>query len=374
MRWLLARRAALFLAGLCFSISAVFPLGAIAQSTGSEAVSAVGADLTVGVRHQPPFVIKTETESGNDWDGVGVQLWREVAEDLDISYEWKEIAEGDEVAQLNSEGVDVVVSAIATPEGEQQVDFTQSYYISSLGIAQPRQRKLLNIAGSVLSPRFLKVCLWLSLLLLAVGAIVWFFEHSQNEDMYASSPKKGLWDSFWWAGVTLTTIGYGDKAPVTTGGRIVALLWMLVAIGITSSLTATITSVASQDTTGRLTNPAMLKSMSIGTVENSSAVDVLQQQQIDFQRFSSPQAGMSAVDSGDLDAFVYDAALMRYLNKNEFNHRLAVAASNLQTGHHVFAMAENAPLLESINTEVIAAQTEPDWPSLLERFMPAEES
>lgn len=326
--------------------------------------------MTVGVRRQPPFAIKTETSDGNDWDGVSVQLWREIAEDLGIQYEWQEVAADEEIGRLRRGDVDIVISAIATPEGEQQLDFTQSYYVSSLGVAQPRQRKILDTVGAVLSPRFLKTCLWLSLLLLVVGAVVWSFERGKNDEMYATNPAQGLWDSFWWAGVTLTTIGYGDKAPITIGGRVVAMLWMLVAIGLTSTLTATITSIFSQDATGELSNIADLKSMKVGTIGDSTAAQVLQQQQIDFQSFNSPQAGLQAIDDGDLDAFIYDATLLSYLNKNEFSNRLAVESTSLQTGHHAFAMAEDAPMLEAINAEVIEAQTESDWPSLLDRFIP----
>ncbi|PZO08332.1 MAG: hypothetical protein DCF25_22335 [Leptolyngbya foveolarum] len=267
--------------------------------------------MTVGVRHQPPFAIKTETSDGNDWDGVSVQLWREIAEDLGIQYEWQEVAADEEIGRLRNGDVDIVISAIATPEGERQLDFTQSYYVSSLGVAQPRQRKILDTVGAVLSPRFLKTCLWLSLLLLVVGAVVWSFERNKNDEMYATNPAQGLWDSFWWAGVTLTTIGYGDKAPITIGGRVVAMLWMLVAIGLTSTLTATITSIFSQDATGDLSNVADLKSMKVGTIGDSNAAQVLQQQQIDFQSFNSPQAGLQAIDDGDLDAFIYDATLLR---------------------------------------------------------------
>jgi len=352
------------------SVENLAPVIAQSESAPPPSNQSASTSMTVGVRHQPPFVIKTETSNGNDWDGVGVQLWREIAEDLNIQYEWQEVAADEEIGRLQSGDVDVVVSAIATPEGEQQIDFTQSYYVSSLGVAQPRQRKILDTVGAVLSPRFWKTCLWLSLLLLAVGAAVWLFERSQNDDMYATSPRQGLWDSFWWAGVTLTTIGYGDKAPITIGGRIVAMLWMLVAIGLTSTLTATITSVFAQDTTGELSNVADLKSMKVGSIGDSNAAQALQQQQIDFQSFDSPQAGLKAVDDGKLDAFIYDATLLSYLNKNEFSNRLAVKSTGLQTGHHVFAMAEDVPMLEAINAEVIEAQTESDWPSLLDRFIP----
>ena len=37
-------------------------------------------------------------------------------------------------------------------------------------------------------------------------------------------------DALWWSFVTVATVGYGDKFPITTGGRIVALLLMIVGI------------------------------------------------------------------------------------------------------------------------------------------------
>ena len=39
-------------------------------------------------------------------------------------------------------------------------------------------------------------------------------------------------DAIWWALVTVTTVGYGDKYPVTTPGRLVALLLMAVGIAL----------------------------------------------------------------------------------------------------------------------------------------------
>jgi voltage-gated potassium channel len=49
-------------------------------------------------------------------------------------------------------------------------------------------------------------------------------------------------DALWWAIVTVTTVGYGDKYPVSAGGRGVAAVLMLVGIGLIGVLTATVAS------------------------------------------------------------------------------------------------------------------------------------
>lgn len=45
-------------------------------------------------------------------------------------------------------------------------------------------------------------------------------------------------DAIWWAYVTITTVGYGDKFPVTTEGRLIAALLMTVGVGLFGTFTA----------------------------------------------------------------------------------------------------------------------------------------
>jgi voltage-gated potassium channel len=49
-------------------------------------------------------------------------------------------------------------------------------------------------------------------------------------------------DALWWAVVTVTTVGYGDKYPVSAGGRGVAVVLMLTGIGLVGVLSATVAS------------------------------------------------------------------------------------------------------------------------------------
>ncbi len=49
-------------------------------------------------------------------------------------------------------------------------------------------------------------------------------------------------DAIWWAYVTVTTVGYGDKFPVTTEGRIIAAILMTAGVGLFGTFTAFIAS------------------------------------------------------------------------------------------------------------------------------------
>lgn len=50
-------------------------------------------------------------------------------------------------------------------------------------------------------------------------------------------------DALWWSFATITTVGYGDKYPVTTTGRIIAAVMMTAGVGFFGTLTAYIATV-----------------------------------------------------------------------------------------------------------------------------------
>ncbi|MCH8042298.1 MAG: ion transporter [Planctomycetes bacterium] len=67
----------------------------------------------------------------------------------------------------------------------------------------------------------------LLLYLSAVG--IYYCEHDAQPDKFAS-----VFHSLWWSVSTLTTVGYGDVYPVTTGGKVFTFAVLLVGLGIIS--------------------------------------------------------------------------------------------------------------------------------------------
>lgn len=62
------------------------------------------------------------------------------------------------------------------------------------------------------------------LFLSSVG--IYYFETEAQPEVFSSIP-----DSLWWSVVTLTTVGYGDAYPITTGGKVFTFFVVMVGLG-----------------------------------------------------------------------------------------------------------------------------------------------
>jgi voltage-gated potassium channel len=73
-----------------------------------------------------------------------------------------------------------------------------------------------------------------AILMLEVGALlILTVERAANQ----ANIRTGV-DALWWSIVTLSTVGYGDKYPVTTAGRVLGVIAIVVGVGLFSALTS----------------------------------------------------------------------------------------------------------------------------------------
>ena len=346
---------------------AVFGHRSFAQSDSSALL--LDSTLTVGLTVMPPFVIKDKEKL---WDGISVQLWREIADQLNVTYEFVEVPADSLVPQVARGAVDIGLVATATAPQEEQVDFSHSYFQTTLGVAGSTTRNLWNIVGSIFTQRFLNIVVGLSVLLLIVGTVIWLIERKSNEDHFGGerSVWHGIGSGFWWAGVTMTTIGYGDKAPVTFWGRAVALLWMLIAMAVTASLTAALVSAVGLGSSGKINVPRDLRTMKVGSTPDTDAAEYLQEERIRFQPYDSVPVGLQDVKDQKIEAFVYSTPALRYWVNESSDLSVKVEATDARPQRYALALPSDSPLREPINRVLLQTINGSGWHDVLNRYVP----
>ena len=332
-----------------------------------------GQTLVVATKPAPPFVIRGDDGA---WTGLSIELWKRVAADLGVEYEIREAGIPEMLEGLEDGTFDVSAAAMTvTPEREIRVDFIHPFHTTGLAIAV-RDDYRHGWLGSLLaffSADFLRVVLALIVLLLVCGLLVWLFERRKNPEMFGGTTPEGVGSGFWWAAVTMTTVGYGDKAPRTIGGRIVALVWMFASLIVISGFTA---SIASALTLGGLGSPVQgpedLDEVRVGTVPQTTSALYLDEQNIPFEQVESVPAGLDALHEERIDALVYDRPILLYLVRTEHSGRLQVLPPTFERQDYAFAVRPDSTLREPINRtvlELVAGERAPEWKKLLKQYL-----
>jgi ABC-type amino acid transport substrate-binding protein len=326
--------------------------------------------LIVGTKEAPPFVIK---KSDGSWTGISIELWRELAAELNLIYEFREVDLKGLLDGVTDGSLDAAVAALTiTPEREKRFDFTHPFYSTGLGIATPSKtgNPWLAVLKRFFSRAFLRVLGVLLLLLLSIGFLVWWFERRKNPKQFGGGVVKGIASAFWFSAVTMTTVGYGDKAPVSVGGRIVTLIWMFAAIIVISSITAAITASL---TLSQLESPVSgfddLQKVQVGTVLNSTSAEHLVEKRISFRSFKTVADGLQAMSDGAIEALVYDAPVLRYLVNQKYKGRMTVLPNTFLRQDYGIALTAGNPLRETINLVLLDKISDPSWQELLDKYL-----
>lgn len=360
MRWLVTM---VLLAGIGVGPAVAEPLPT------PEPASGTSRTLVVGTKESPPFAMK---DPDGTWTGLSVELWRDVAQALGLRYELREYELAELLAAVERREVDVAVGALTiNATREEHMDFSHPIYSTGLSIAVRSSSRggVVETARSLLSWSVVRVVLAMLLMLVASGAIVWLAERRRNKDQFGGGPVHGIAAGLWWSAVTMTTVGYGDKAPITLLGRVVALAWMFIAIIAFSFFTASITSTLTvQRLESEIRGPQDLSDVRVGTLAGSTSSEFLDRRGIAYAPVRDVKGGVMAVQEGRIDAMVYDAPILQHAAKR-IGGDVIVLPHTFRRQDYGFALPEGSELREGINRALLLALHRERWQALLEHYL-----
>ncbi len=334
-------------------VGLLLAVGLFAWPIGNPYVWAQGTHLRVATIVRVPFVLKR----GTGFIGYSIELWDAVAKDLGVTYELVEFnVFGDMLSAVKNGDVDVAVANISvTAAREDEMDFSHAVFDAGLRMLV---RKDLHASPSwgrlLLSSGVLYTFGMALIILIIVAHLAWLIERHEAHTGFDQGYLKGIGDGFWWAAVTVTTIGYGDKAPRTLPGRMLGLVWMLAGVLLLGTF---IGQISSSFATARLTvpiqSPSDLANFKVATVRGSTAERYLSTHELTALPYDSPQQVFASILQHKAEVAVFDAPILAYFVATKGRGKVRLVGPLLRPEKFGFVLPTGSPYRERINRALL---------------------
>ena len=351
MRSLLLLLSAVFFTGLLPQASAQAP--APAPAAAAPAATAAGSKIRVVTRNLEPFSFEKDGRRV----GYAAELWDQLARETKLDYDVQVVGTAQEIIDaLKNKTADVGVGAISvTAKREAIIDFSQPFYESGLqvlvsGGSGSFADSIFSLIGNLFNVELIGAFALLMVTMFIISHLVWRFEHPLNGDQWPEDYKKGMHESFWWTISTLLVGGADNKGPIGLGGRIVAIVWMLLSIVLVSLLTASFTTTLTVNTLkGDINGPGDLPGRKVATVKGSTTETWLTTKGAKVVPYATITECVAALKGNDVDAVVYDAPVLQYEAGKLNDEKLQMVGPVFERQNYSFALQQDSTLRESLN-------------------------
>ena len=331
------------------------------------------APFRVGVFNMPPFAFRS---GGGQWSGLAVTLFEHIAKSSGLRYSLTEFENMDEaINAIENHTIDLAAIAIdPTPEFELTMNFTNAFEQSgtSIAIAKHTHLPLVYLVESIwesIIPRFVAVVLFS---LVIFGAVVGLVERKKNTGQFGGGFWTTIGEGVWWSSATISTVGYGDRVPMTKRGRFVGALWMFVAFALTSILAGLLSSVLTvARINSQIHTSTDLMRVKCGAVLNSAAFVDGKNMKYDMVPYTTLDDALRALDSGQIGAVLGESVRLRWLMNQPKWDTLIMLPSPIVTLYSVFPVSDEVDpqTLDVLNYHLLKITDSKEWEAMRHLFL-----
>jgi polar amino acid transport system substrate-binding protein len=153
----------------------------------------------------------------------------------------------------------------------------------------------------------------------------------------------------------------GEKMPITLPGRLLAIAWMVASVIVIASFTAALTSqLTLKQMRGTVHGESDLRYVRVAAIGGTETTEYLDDEHIAYQVFTDVEVGLSALQKGQIDAFVYDRPLLLWLVNERFSGSLQVLDATFDPQAYAIALPKGSELRMLIDLALLDA-VRSDW-------------
>ena len=330
-------------------------------------------ELKVGTYHCPPFIFH---QNSQQYDGLSMVLWQRISEIMKVEYSIQNYELDDLLLAAEKGEIDVGVSCISiTPDREEHVDFSHSFYETHLAIAVKNRGYLDSFISIVTNKTLWKALGVFFFVAISVGAFYYFLERKNNDKLYSMPTKRGRVVEALILGVLFITKGpFNYFEFKTLSARIMTVLIAMFSTVFIASITAILaSSLTLEQLRFDVKGVNDLSKLKTGAKQATTASLLLSDHSIAHETYPNMGELLAALDNGEVDAIVADDAVLRYMIKQgkakEAFSDLVVLPYQLEKQNYGLVLIENSEYEEEINRALLQIRETTEWhQTLLDYF------
>ncbi|EPS72603.1 glutamate receptor, partial [Genlisea aurea] len=339
-----------------------------------------GKELRIGVPNRFSFKAFAYEVNKTGIDGYSIDVFKHAVDLLPYALPYKLVLFGDGkknpsykelVDNISLNVVDGAVGDITIVTNRIKiVDFTQPYIESGLVVVVP-SRKIKHKAWVFLHP--FTPAMWVVTVFVSiyVGFVVWFLERHVNEE-FRGSPKEQLVTIFWFGFSSFFSAPKENMMGALA--RVVLLIWLFVALIVTSSYTASLSAIltvehAAPSITG--IESLIMSNDRIGYQLGSfSEYYLIEQLNIAKSRLvplGSPEEYADALTTGNVSAIVDERPYVDLFLANYCSFE--IVGQEFTKSSMGFAFQRDSPLVVDLSTAILTLSEKGVLQSLLNKWL-----
>lgn len=332
-------------------------------------ISNAQGSLNVGSYHCPPFIIKNDLQ---EYDGLSFTLWQRIAEIMQVEYSIQNYELDDLLLAAEKGEIDVGISCISiTPDREEHVDFSHSFYETHLAIAVKNRGYLDSFISIITNKTLWKALGIFFFVAISVGAFYYFLERKNNDKLYSMPTKRGRLAEAFILGVLFITKGpFNYFEFKTLSARIMTVLIAMFSTVFIASITAILaSSLTLEQLRFDVKGVNDLSKLKTGAKQATTASLLLSDHSIAHETYPNMEELLVALDNGEVNAIVADDAVLRYMIKQgkakEAFADLVVLPYQLEKQNYGLVLIENSEYEEKINRALLQIRETTEWHQIL---------
>ncbi|HET8574419.1 MAG TPA: transporter substrate-binding domain-containing protein [Edaphocola sp.] len=327
---------------------------ALFHATASTAQQIKDRYFHIGIAGNPPFILADSRGAR----GIALEIWASIAAEERWQYKttcFESVPEA--IKALDQGKIDLVVGPVSiTSDRVAVMDFSQPYYYTGLSImSRTDPPTLWDRISPMFSMKLLIAVLVFLSILGTVGTLIWLTERERSPEQFPPDAPHGIANGMWLAIVTMSTTGYGDRAPITFWGRVICGAWMLISIIFATTMVAGIASTLTLTGMGAstITEADQLKGKKTACISEQTAMDFLHEYQAIAVNTSNIEEAYRLLADKKVDAIVFDRPQLLYFKQAHRGDEIQVSHAVYDPNGYGFAFPLGSPLVKQVNVKLL---------------------